>query len=368
MLSALLSRTYVWYDYSCLPQAPRDQDDDAIFAEALKNLAVYQALGRTIVMLDDPDDYIGRGWCLLEALTAETDLSQLDLFVGSERRPGRKGCAEHNLATLLRDRAHIVWRALLDTEVFRVQSADECMSRLDLALGDSRDMPVVFEGLRRVSLPRQVHTDSAELWTGVLPVPEHRYGDAAIIPRDGARLLEGQPVKRVVTVDWTDALRLSAHSQTTMLPFVQIGEDGCHVAVVASCEGEGVLLAAWVLNHVDDLDFPVASLSWIAEDIAPIGEMPCGTLRAWPLRAKSWLIVSTSAHFEHGKAANAIIAALTAAGRAYRTLAIDKSVENLSHVKPKPDASLAHLVSIPLQGFPVHQGGLLRPYALEALV
>ena len=114
-----------------------------------------------------------------------------------------------------------------------------------------------------------------------------------------------------------------------------------------------MLLTRWVLDHVDDLDFPVASLSWIAEDIAPIGEMPCGTLQAWPLRAVSWLIVATSARFERGKAANAIIAALTAAGSAYGTLAIDESVGNLVHVEPEPDASLAELVSIPLGGLPV---------------
>jgi hypothetical protein len=174
----------------------------------------------------------------------------------------------------------------------------------------------------------------------------------------------------VSSLDWTDVLRLSAPAQLSALPFVRLGgDDGCHIAVVASCEGEGVLLASWALDHLDDLDFPVASLSWIAEDIAPIGEMPCGTLQARPLRTLPWLIIATSTRFEHGQAANAIIAALKAAGSAYATLAIDEAADNLVvYEEPEPDASLAELVSIPLDGFPLHVGGLLRPYALTALV
>jgi hypothetical protein len=371
VLAALVERMHVWYDFSCLPQAPRDEADEELFVAGLEQLVACQVLSRTVVLLDETEDYLSRGWCTLEALVADSEMGRLDLLVGSERSTAREGRTEFYFETLLEDRPHVIWRALLDTEVLQVQSPTECMSRLSLALSDERDIPIVYDRLRTIRAPAKVHTDASELWTGVMPVPVVE-GAAAVIPRSGERRVRSQARGAAQTLDWTGALRLGAPDDLSAPEFIELADDGCHVAVIASCEGEAVQFTRWVLRHRDELDAPVASVSWLATDIAPVGAMPCGTLRAQPVSAPSWLLVAADMRLEHGHAAPAIITALAAAGTPYRLLQIDRTAENLAQVQPEPltgsDRGDTEIVPTPAEGFPVHVGGLLRGFALRELV
>ena len=371
VLTALVERMLVWYDYSCLPQAPRDEADEELFVAGLAQLVACQILSRTVVLLDETEDYLSRGWCTLEALVADSEMGRLDLLVGSERSTAREGRTEFYFETLLEDRPHVIWRALLDTEVLRVQSPTECMSRLGLALSDERDVPIVYDRLRTIRAPAKVHTDASELWTGVMPVPVVE-GVAAVIPRSGERQVRSQPRAAAQTLDWTGALRLGAPDDLPAPEFLELADHGCHVAVIASCEGEAVQCTRWVLRHRDELGTPVASVSWLATDIAPVGAMPCGTLRAQPVDAPSWVVVATGTRLEHGHGAPAIIAALAAAATPYQLLEIDRKAENLAEVEPGPpagpDPGNTEIVPIPAGGFPVHAGGLLRGFALRELV
>src|SRR5207248_1947188 len=161
----------------CLPQVPRDEVDEELFLAGLQQLVACQALSRTLVLLDETEDYLSRGWCTLEALVADSEMGRIDLLVGSQRPTTRGGRTELYFATLLQDRPHIVWRALLDTEVLRVQSPEECMSRLGLALSEERDVAIVYDRMRTIRAPVKLHTDASELWTGVIPVPPAEGGD-----------------------------------------------------------------------------------------------------------------------------------------------------------------------------------------------
>ena len=60
----LLDRVFVWYDYSCLPQAPRSAEDEQLFRDGLAHLNHVQLIGATAILLDEIDDYLGaRGAC-----------------------------------------------------------------------------------------------------------------------------------------------------------------------------------------------------------------------------------------------------------------------------------------------------------------
>jgi len=158
-LARLVDRIHIWYDYACMPQAPRTPDDDALFRQGLQSLVPIQLLGHTIVLLDETEDYLSRGWCTLEALVADAKAVSMELLIGSARKTARDGKAEHYFVTLLGDRPHIVWRAVLDTEVFRVQTEADCMERLGLKFTDPRDLPFIYQQLRNLAAPRKIHVD-----------------------------------------------------------------------------------------------------------------------------------------------------------------------------------------------------------------
>jgi hypothetical protein len=364
-LTALADRIHVWYDYSCIPQAPREAADEALFVAGLKELAACQILGRTVILLDDAEDYHSRGWCTLEALTADMLTGQTDVLVGSERGTAREGRAEHYFGTLLQDRPHIVWRALLDTEVFGTQTPHECMERLGLALSDPGDEPLVYERLRGIPAPRKLHTDASELWTGVMPLPLLDDGRVAA-PRSGERAVQGHTREPAGTLDWSGALALGGSQGDIPDPFLRLAQNGCHVALIGSCEGECVLLARWLLAHAGELPAPVATISWLAVDIAPVGQLPCGSLQAQPVAAPLWVLVAQEMVLEHGAAGPALARALAAAGVPYLELALD--ARRLTLVESEPATEGVEAVAVPPEGFPVHEGGLLRQWALGAVV
>jgi len=85
---------------------------------------------------------------------------------------------------LLTSRPHSIWRAVLDTEVFAVQTPDECMTRLALDTTRPEDRMIVYSQLRKLGPPRSVHNDGGEVLTGVLPLPV-RAGMPVILRRVG---------------------------------------------------------------------------------------------------------------------------------------------------------------------------------------
>jgi hypothetical protein len=134
------------------------------------------------------------------------------------------------------------------------------------------------------------------------------------------------------------------------------------VAIVASCEGEGVLFAHWCEAHraqiEEALPVRVASISWLAADIAPVGHIASGALQAMPIDATVWVIVATWARLTHCDVTGALSAAIAAAGVQTWELAINSSGDNLKWAASP--SSGTRRVAIAPDGFPVHQGGLFR--------
>jgi hypothetical protein len=62
------------------------------------------------------------------------------------------------------------------------------------------------------------------------------------------------------------------------------------LAIVASCEGEAIILSNWVQKHRNDLESligaSIVTLTWLASDIAPIGYFICGKLNAIAIEAE----------------------------------------------------------------------------------
>ena len=186
-LRALTDHVFLWYDYSCLPQPPRAPDEVPLFVKGLEELAAAQILGRTAIMLDDADDYLSRAWCTLEALVADSVGGGADLIVGSARSTAKTGAVEHYFETLLQDRPHVVWRAILDTEVFRIQTPGTCMARLGLDVTDRGDLPFIYKRLVKLPAPSTTHIDDSQIATGVFPLLAIEDGRGVVRARESGR-------------------------------------------------------------------------------------------------------------------------------------------------------------------------------------
>ncbi|HKI00784.1 MAG TPA: hypothetical protein VKK31_02275 [Thermoanaerobaculia bacterium] len=379
LLASLLSRVYVWYDYACLPQTPRTPEDETLFRQGIENLVPIQVLGHTVVLLDEAEDYLSRGWCTLEALVADTEAVSMQLLVGSTRRSARADVAEHYFNNLLEDRPHLVWRAVLDTEVFGVQTPDQCLARLNLAVTDERDIPFIYRGLLTLRAPSKIHVDASELFTGVYPLPV--VDGYAIAPLENGRLVRDAEVPDAKTLDWTHAVRLASgwspdRTGTGTDPFLALAVDGtspaprCHGAIVASCEGEAVLLSRWLLAHCEQLETSLGvvlqSVSWLAADIAPVGHFVHGALQAIMVDAPVWVIVATGARLTFCGVTGALIEARVNAGKKTWQLAIDSPADNLRPVSGA--GSKTRKIALPDGGFPLHPGGLFRASLLDQLL
>ncbi len=396
VLRSLIERVFVWYDYACLPQAPRDAPDEPIFRDGLAHLNHVQLMGATAILLDEVDDYLGRAWCVLEAVTAEsvasaTQAGEVFQLAASRRSTNRSGKAEEYNARLLGDSKHLVWRALLDTEVFACQTIDRCMERLRLAVTDPADLPFVYEALRRMQVP-DAPTDDLEVVTGMFPLP-CADDSASVYWRTATdRYVAEEPSpSRVESLDWTEALRLHVlHQQTTQRPLVPpltsllAGEDaltepeafeGVHLAIVASCEGEATLLARWVLERHAELEemlgWKAVSISWTASDLAPIGCLPYGQLQPWPTFSRRWMIIATQARLRGCEVTGHLIEMMRSLGRAYGELAIDLAQQNLRWYEaaeatdPPRDVADYPVVEGLLRA---HRGGLYRGALLNYLL
>jgi hypothetical protein len=374
-LRSLLGHVHVWYDYSCMPQQPRTAAEQAVFEEGLAHLEVHQLLGRTAILLDDADDYLTRAWCTLEALTADA-ARNVDLLVGADRSTVVAGRTEHHLDTLLRDRAHVVWRGLLDTEVFGVQTPAECLRRLDLAATNDSDLPVIYRALCVLGMPAKIHIDESEILTGVFPLPLD--GRTVFVPTSGETPTTGAHRELgTSSLDWTAVQRLSERRGGTVpASFVTTGNRApllSHAVVVGACEGEAALLADWALARQDELrrvaGAPVGSLSWLATDVAPVGHFADGSLRTAAVDARMWAVIATSARFANCTTTSAIINAITAAGLTYVTIAVDVPENNVTRYArvEQVDSDHARQADAGRVGAAHWPGGLFRVHLFDEL-
>jgi hypothetical protein len=391
VLRRLIDRVFVWYDYSCLPQPPREPEDVPLFKAGLQQLSAAQIVGRTAIMLDDADDYVSRAWCTLEALQADNVSNTVDLIVGSARRTAPKGEVEFFFEALMQDRPHIVWRAVLDTEVFRIQPRDVTMARLGLNVTDRDDLPFIYQRLSSLQAPVRTHADDSEILTGVFPLVSLRNRNGIIRARSAGRTLtSGGAATESATLDWTGALSLASAwdpataSAADVPPFLEwprISSDrrpSCHVAIVAACEGEAILFARWVIDHRGELeaqvDASVVSVSWLASDIAPVGHMICGNLTPRAIAADVWAVVASWARLHHCQAISSILQTLRCAGIDHVTVTLDQERDNLAKPaleeppKGMPRGELVETVDLDERPLRTHAGGLFRWQLQEALL
>ena len=178
-----MERIHVWYDYSCLPQKPRSTEENGIFKDTLKELQIIQLVSRTVVMLDKPESYLGRALCVLEALTANFT-GIMDILHANWQSEGR--LAQLYFHDVMLDQSHLIRHALLDTAVFGLQSPQECLERLGLALNDPEDIEFVFESLMQFSCFSWVHIDSSAIITGTIPLAKLANGQI-VLPITGSK-------------------------------------------------------------------------------------------------------------------------------------------------------------------------------------
>ncbi len=388
LLQMLVDRVFLWYDYASMPQQPRDETDEAMFRDHLQYLIAIQAVAHTLVLLDDPADYLTRAWCTLEALFASGEVGLCDTLIGSARRTARDGRTEHYFAALLLDHPLVVWRALLDTEVLRMQSPGDCLRRLELSAADSRDIPYIYDRLCRLHAPKATHSDASEIITGVFPVPIVNDGTEALVPRRQGRNVARQVARALpFTVDWSAAIQLESYRRLSPTPLtvndvppftaLSPADDddlACHIAIVASCEAEALMLGRWALDHRDDLFTRynraiVVSMSWLAVDVAPVGQIVHGDLVAHAVHARLWAVVAFAGRFDACPATVALTETLRECALPYLEMRVDQTDENVTLIRSPPQSARQPtpdevgrftLVSTAANPFSRHVGGLFQ--------
>jgi len=341
LLAELTSRIHLWIDYCCLPQPPRTEPEHAEFRDGLRLLNTAQLLGLTVILLDDVEDYTRRAWCLLEAITAYRLAGDYDVLSGLPENTDPLGGPYTHLSDLLLDLPQLVWRAMLDTELFRAIDWREAMTRLDISVTDPDDLPFIYDLLRAIPAPNRLHTLVGDLITGVFPLPQTSVGSALAPSKLGATVAE-PPRERIAPLQWADVLNLSTRGAVgktsaapvaARQPFVKWwkaahGRPKAHVAIVASCEGEAVLIADWVDSHRAELETTcgvmVSSRSWLADDVAPVGTLVYGWLARAPVTAPNWIIVTQSARRGHCSVTAALAETARNAGRAVAWALLDE--------------------------------------------
>ena len=364
----LISRVRLWYDYSCLPQTPRTAEDERFFQLGLLALGAIQISGHTVVLLDDPEDYLSRAWCTLEAITAHRYLESPHILVGSQAA-GHDASVEREFNELLRDRSAIVWRGLLDTVVFEVQTFDLCARRLGVSVTNPADLEIIRRALHAIQAPLDIQTDDSEIVTGTMPLPV--IGGHLVCARLTGYTRTQSNVETPLTLDWSAAIQLTNWRGPVAPSFARFDRSQPqsrtgHVAVLGSCEGEAVLFAAWARDHRQALegllDIEVESMSWTAVDVAPVAHLVDGRLTTHPIESDVWVLVTTYNRLLYGQITNFLQASLAHAGKSYATLAIDLETSNVTWTHADPN--LHDCITYPLgeEVLPTHVGGLFRPF------
>ncbi len=365
-LATACERICVWYDFGCVPQLPRNRAEQALVEEVLRRLTQIQMVGRTIVLLDEPEEYLARAWCTLEAFSAG---AELDLIHTTRRSAIADDEVAAYFGDLLKDRPHIVRRALLDTLLFGKQTPEECFNRLGVAVGQRTDLPLVFDALVRASPPSAFHSDSSAVVTGTLPLP--RRADGRVVLPNNGRLLEEIPDAEHATLYWLRSCELNADAIPSEVPASHMdllpksggaNQPTAHVFVIASCEGDAALLAAWTRAHIDELErasgTDVFAITWLSEDVAPVGYMPCGALQVVVMDASTLIIVGPQTAIHGSAVVGNLLTAAAAAEKQRFVLFADSCEGNLRRLsQPQKIASealtivaVSELIPAPIPG------------------
>jgi hypothetical protein len=394
LLTECASRINIWYDYSCMPQEPRTPAEQRQFEDGFTRLNDVQFLGHTAVLLDEVSEYLCRGWCVLESVFADSVVpSPLQILNGGAVARADRERTESHFRDVLRDRPHLIWRAILDTEVFRIQSPTECMERLALDTTRPEDLSFVYEALRKLHAPRAVHIDDSELVTGCFPLPVTADGNSVVLTCVGGRDIAQTPSRtETATLDWSECLDLETAwlnhgiDKSFVLPSVILlaeatAQDNrlrspCHVAVIASCEGEAAVISAWVLKRIGDLEAIVGrriqTMSWLASDIAPVGHFKEENLTFAAIDADVWVLVTFSARLLYCSTTALLQRSLQFANKTCFEFALDVSSNNLAKVARSDSGagvSGGNFVLLGLRDFQPRRlpGGVFRDDLLTAI-
>lgn len=382
VLKSLCDKILIWYDYSCMPQRPFMKDEEAIFLKTLEKLNVIQLIAQTAIMLEDADDYLGRAWCTLESVYADNEtLNKWFTIAGSLNHIGKRETVENYFIELLEDRPHIIWRAILDTELFALQTPDVCMKRLSLSTTEASDLLFVYHKLKQLRMPVKIHVDDCEVITGVFPLPLLEKKNQLLFSKETGRQLNyfvAENIQQTRTLDWTSLLSLnnslSSEKETFLLfrnGYFKFSDENksrksnCHICIIASCEGEALLLSNWIYQHFVDIEglqnLVIGSLSWIASDIAPVGKMINGQLKTEAIDYPIWLLVSGQSRFTNCNTANMIMNCIRSADKQMILLEYDQESDNVSWYKKTSTVENAEncILIRPDEQF-VHDGGLFR--------
>lgn len=297
LLRNLIGHIHLWYDWSCMPQNPRTDEEDAFFLAEMNRLNRRQLSSRTLVLLDDVHDYLGRAWCHLEVSFA-AQLTEMDVIWFDETPQPDRDSERPDLVRLVHHRRLVAWRALLDTELLQKQTPLDCLRRLGLAAAEQRDLSFIYGQLLSIGAPSAIEFSPASLVTGVAPLPAVEDGRSVLALVTEADL---QPEARTIgTINLADCLRITGSA--VGVPAFQLLKPStlpapCHVAVFASCEAEAVLISTGLRDRLPELErrlaVNVVSMSWLSVDVVPVGHRVDGSLRTVPVTADLWVLVGT---------------------------------------------------------------------------
>lgn len=68
-----LHNVCVFYDFCSMPQRPRSDAEEAVFRRAMNLLTILPHVAVTLVLREAEDDYMERGWCVAEYLSATAE-------------------------------------------------------------------------------------------------------------------------------------------------------------------------------------------------------------------------------------------------------------------------------------------------------
>jgi hypothetical protein len=123
----------------------------------------------------------------------------------------------------------------------------------------------------------------------------------------------------------------------------------------------GAELGRWLDNVT------VVSMSWLANDIAPVGQMVHGALQARPVDARVWAVVAFAARFDACPVTVALTETLLECAIPYFEVRVDEASDNATFVAAAQrtrataeERSRFEAVPIGRQRFESHAGGLFQ--------
>jgi hypothetical protein len=363
-LSTLIDRICVWYDYSCVPQDPRQELEAIERAAILLSLREYIDASYCLFVVDEPHDFFSRAWCAFESIAGRSRESSV---IGSAVLGGPLAKrSEHYPGHLLQ----LIRRAIFDTELLGVQDAKVCMQRLGLRATVPADLDFIYERLREMVFDQLPFIfDDTEVVTGAFPIACESTGDGGVFPSHlwpAHVVLRGLEVGSLQFAGATLLRQIEEGSAATM-PYKQYLNTSSHstpacIVVIGGCEAEAILWSDTIDRAVPQLErrlrVQFVSRCWLATDIAPVGCMPCGILETHQMSAEVWLIVTSQARAERCPLVRTVLQGPALLGKQVLVIEIDHSRGNLL-------ACTATLDSEAMQRFPPRRVERFRPSRIE---